>query len=172
MKTNKGLAPIAIVLIIIAALAVGGVVYYNKNKTEKNLNNDTVDHINIEQISFEDIDTLPLFPRVEWNYQEERSIFFDLKGYGANSKTIQVGETEWMPLVNDFTKFYEDRLPDYVIDNQLLADGVRSSSWGYKRDKYYVVLGYHAEPIIPKEEVGGGPCPCNLEFSVFTGKKQ
>ena len=33
MKTNKGLAPIVIVLIIIAVLAIGGVAYYAGKKS-------------------------------------------------------------------------------------------------------------------------------------------
>ena len=73
----------------------------------------------------------------------------------------------------DFFRFYEEKLINlgYITDYNLQADGVYSSTSGYKKGDNYIILNYHGDQIVHKDEVGGGPCPCTLDAGIFTGQK-
>lgn len=73
-------------------------------------------------------------------------------------------------LSSEFREFYSDYfIPfGYREEDLFTADGVYSSQWGYKNQYSgdYLVFSYTADQVVHKNEVGGGPCPCTLQFTV------
>jgi hypothetical protein len=169
MKTNKGMFPITIIFLIIGILAVGAASHYawkNKGNTTMHDNNATLSE-----------DVYPLFPEVSW--QEPVSSIFpvgdrNFEGVQVNSKTVTITEKSPTDVRDTFKSFYEEKLTSlgYEADATLDADGVHGSQWAYKKGGNYIILSWDKEPLVPKDEVGGGDCPCNLQFSIFTGIEQ
>ena len=155
-----------VLTIVVIFIIVGVFVFLTKTNVSENKE---MGNVTEHGISFEDIDAIGLYPEFKWNFQDDFTYdVFGLAGYIVESYPVEENITE---AKSSFRKYFEDMLLPlgYKEALEVSADGVASSVWGYKRDKYYVVLSYEGQPLVPKE--GAFDCPCSWTFKVFTGKK-
>jgi len=157
----------------------GNTLIYNNYKGEQKIDFDLTGYSEKEQnISANSLskDVYPLFTGFKWKNPESSEFSYGsekFKGYKVESEQMIIQDGEDMDIWYSFLRFYEDKLIKlgYVSDNTIQADGVYSSTWGYKKGDNYIILNYHGDQIVHKEEVGGGPCPCTLDAGIFTGQK-
>jgi len=170
MKNNKGFAPVLIALIVAGALIVGGGVYWlgkNKGENKKVVENPITKNQNLN------VDVYPLYSNLSWNEEVALTDNYwgsEFSGFKVTSKNIT--DKEYYSFNESFINYYDKKLTSlgWYRDPQYQADGAGSQVIGYTKGDEIIVLDYDSKEIkqIPNEPLS---CPCNMTFSIFSGKK-
>ncbi len=115
----------------------------------------------------------PLYPQITWGKESSSTITLkDQRLIGSQVVSEEIKNiTDISKTVKPFQEYYFEKLNNsgWLQKVSFSADGPGGSEWAYYKGDDYIIFNYVSEAV-NKAQNTPKTCPCNLKFSIFTGK--